>query len=131
MQCIQRCRFPLQHVHQETTTGQHPLAGDDQGDAAQIAADDVVLLQGEDLELVALETALSECFKVAVTQDLALEGLEVRANLLNPLKSVGHPTDSWHSYYSDVLGKRQSSGLSPHLVLCHRHFHVANSEIDP
>ena len=77
----------------------------------------MVLLQGEDLELVALETALIECFKVAVTQDLVLEGPEVRANLFNPLKSVGYPTDSWHSYYSDVLGKRQSSGLSPHLVI--------------
>jgi hypothetical protein len=41
----------------------------------------VVLLQGEDLELVALETALIECFKVAVSQDLVLEGPEVRANL--------------------------------------------------
>jgi len=87
MQCVQSGRFSLQRVHQETTTGQSAVAGEDQGDAAEVAADDVMLLPREDLELLTLESALFECSQVAVFQYPLLDGLEFRANLFNASES--------------------------------------------
>jgi hypothetical protein len=46
--------------------GQHIVPGENQSDAAQVTADDVVLLPG-DLERVPLDAPLLECFEVRVT----------------------------------------------------------------
>jgi len=64
---IQSSRFALEYIHQKMKAGQHTLPGEDQGDAAQVTADDVVLLPGEHLEQVTLHAALLECFEVRVT----------------------------------------------------------------
>jgi hypothetical protein len=90
MKRIQSSRFSLEYVHQETTVGQNPLPGENQGDAAQVTADDVVLLLGEHSVRVRLRAALFECLKVSVTRDFRFQGSEVRPNLFNQLKSVGH-----------------------------------------
>jgi hypothetical protein len=64
---IQSSRFALEYIHQKMKAGQHTLPGEDQGDAAQVTADDEVLLPGEHPEQVTLHAALLECFEVRVT----------------------------------------------------------------
>jgi hypothetical protein len=64
---IQSSRFALEYIHQKMKAGQHTLPREDQGDAAQVTADDMVLLPSEHLEQVTLHAALLECSQVRVT----------------------------------------------------------------
>jgi hypothetical protein len=90
MQPIQGCRLALEHVHKETTAGEHPMPGDDQGDAAQVAADDVVLLTGEELEQIPRNSAFFNGAEVWVTYDLSFERFQICPNLGNELIGTGH-----------------------------------------
>ena len=57
MQPIQGCRLALEQVYQEAAARQCAMSGDEQGYAAQVATDNVVLLTGEELEQIPRDSA--------------------------------------------------------------------------